>query len=44
MTERWEMMRECNRFLEENREKWERRTSQEGGEADKAGNGREEEE
>ena len=30
MTERWEMMRECKRFLEENSEKWERRTSQEG--------------
>ena len=50
LTERWDMMRECKRFLEENSEKWERRTSQEGkknregGEADKAGNGREEEE
>ena len=30
MTERWEMMRECKRFLEENSGKWERRTSQEG--------------
>ena len=30
LTERWGMMRECKKFLEENSEMWERRTVQEG--------------